>query len=57
MKYKVIMDIGKEYMTGDFDTHSELLRSFYNENNVPMSGKVRVLKNTFLFLDEEFDKF
>ncbi|ARK30785.1 hypothetical protein [Halalkalibacter krulwichiae] len=53
MRYKIIMDSGKEYIVNNIESHSGLLKSFYNENGVPMGGKVRVLKNTFLFLDEE----
>ncbi|MFJ7952213.1 hypothetical protein ACIQZG_11885 [Lysinibacillus sp. NPDC096418] len=55
MKIKVIMDSGKEYILEyPGNTLQQFISSLYNENQLPMgAGTVKVLKNSFSFLDPE----
>lgn len=55
MKIKVIMDSGKEYIL-DYpeNTYEQFISSMYNVNQLPAgAGTVKVLKNSFMFLDPE----
>ena len=53
MKIRVIMDSGVEYeINSEYDVQ-QFVESFYNVNDLPMGGVVRVLKNSFKYLDNE----
>ncbi|WP_193063010.1 hypothetical protein [Oceanobacillus oncorhynchi] len=50
MRLKIIMDSGKEYeISLDRTAISSFTDSFYND----MGGRGRIMKNSFIFLDEE----
>ncbi|RHW36672.1 hypothetical protein D1B33_09730 [Lysinibacillus yapensis] len=55
MPTKITMNSGKEFIIAENAEY--IISSFFNENKLPMGGTTRVLKNTFLCLDDNRDIF
>jgi len=54
MKVKVIMNSGKEYVVeNERYSVQGFINSFYNENKIPGGQTINVMKNGFMYLDEE----
>ncbi|WP_110928217.1 hypothetical protein [Bacillus massiliglaciei] len=54
MSTKIIMDSGKEYIIKESIDH--VLEALFGENKLSMSS-VKILKNTFLKIDQEKEVF
>ncbi|WP_100408453.1 hypothetical protein [Bacillus solitudinis] len=51
MKFKVIMDSGKEYVVSGFESREDLISNFVIVNKLPMgNGSVTKTKDEFVFL-------
>ncbi|TWI59232.1 hypothetical protein [Halalkalibacter nanhaiisediminis] len=54
MKVKIIMDSGKEYLLNEIGYSADsFLNSFYDINEIPMGGSVKVIKNYLVQLSRE----